>query len=242
LFGRHKEEYLVDIRCEMTPPQRESSDDLSPDQSALPATSKKQTRTKRGSKAGEPLAKKKKAKKSPSSVDKGKGKAVDKGKGKAVGGGAKGKAVGGGGGASSQAGPSGSSGYKPAKASSSAAPGPVTRSTSKRKNPKTTSSSDPKIFPGTPPKGPYAKKKKLPFTQSVSPEDLEELSTNNDESGRDVEGPFDDSVIPQDTADEEVDKEVDDDESDGHEEEDEHDGDSEPPIILDDPQDEDYAE
>ena len=53
LFGRHKEKYLINIQCEMTPPEGDSEDSHSPDQSALPATSKK--RSKGG---GGPLQKK----------------------------------------------------------------------------------------------------------------------------------------------------------------------------------------
>ena len=55
LFGRHKEEYLIEIQYEMAPPESDIEGSHSPDQSALTATSKK--RTKGG---GAPLAKKKK--------------------------------------------------------------------------------------------------------------------------------------------------------------------------------------
>jgi len=44
LFGRHKEEYLIHIQCEMAPPESDTEGSHSPDQSALPATSKKRTK------------------------------------------------------------------------------------------------------------------------------------------------------------------------------------------------------
>jgi len=55
LFRCHKEEYLIDIQCEMASPESDTEGSHSPDQCALPATLKK--RTKRG---GAPPTKKKK--------------------------------------------------------------------------------------------------------------------------------------------------------------------------------------
>jgi len=40
LFGHHKEEYLIDIQCELAAPGDDSGDDQSPDQSGLPVTLK----------------------------------------------------------------------------------------------------------------------------------------------------------------------------------------------------------
>jgi len=104
LFKCHKEEYLIDIQCEMASPESDTEGSHSPDQSALPATSKK--RIKRGR---APPTKKKKQQ------DKDKGKAVDKDKGKAVDKGAEEKSKGQVGGTGTPSGPA-------AKASSEAGP------------------------------------------------------------------------------------------------------------------------
>ncbi|RPB20865.1 hypothetical protein L211DRAFT_852040, partial [Terfezia boudieri ATCC MYA-4762] len=52
LFGRHKEEYLIDIQCELDPPE-ETSDDQDPDEATLLPSSKRPKR-KRGSRSSSP--------------------------------------------------------------------------------------------------------------------------------------------------------------------------------------------
>ncbi|RPB19011.1 hypothetical protein L211DRAFT_853580 [Terfezia boudieri ATCC MYA-4762] len=186
LFGRHKEEYLIDIQCELDPPEEES-DDQDPDEATLLPSSWKRPRRKRGSRSSSPTKlQDKRAKVSkilnptssplrsprPSALTKSNSKftnlkavkkepakPVDKGKGKAVSNVQsvdKGKRL-----VHEPSGPM-------AKASSHAGPlghntglarGPVgtrrvTRSTSKMRNPKTTSSAAPKTFPSSPPRWP----------------------------------------------------------------------------------------
>jgi len=125
LFGHHKKEYLIDMQCEMAPPESDTEGSHSSDQSALPVTLNKRTKS-----GGAPPTKKK------TQQDKGKKKAVEKGKGKAVDKGVGEKSKG-------QVRGTGTPSVPAAKASSEAGPSGhntrLTRSTSKGRPPKRTS-------------------------------------------------------------------------------------------------------
>ncbi|RPB18010.1 hypothetical protein L211DRAFT_854576 [Terfezia boudieri ATCC MYA-4762] len=185
LFGRHKEDYLIDIQCELDLSE-ETSDDQDPDEATL-LPLRKRPRRKRGSRSSSPTkpqdkrAKVSKIKNPTSSplrsprpsaltksnskfmnlkavkkelakpMNKGKGKAVSKvqsvDKGKRLVHEPSGPIVK----ASSHAGPS--------EHNTGLVRGPVgtsrvIRSTSKMRNPKTTSSAAPKTFPSSPPRWP----------------------------------------------------------------------------------------
>ena len=201
LFGCHKEEYLIDIQCEMTASEGDSGTSQSPDQTGLPKTSKKRRRGKSGGRGGSPQKKKAKVQrtKAPASTPplapptkikpssalapppkkkmmpqyKGKGK----GKGKEqVEPGVEDK-------------PRASSG-PPAKASSEAGPAGhntrLTRSTSKKKNHKTTNSPCSKALDAPLPKSDPHAKKTIAIIGGRS--DVEEGV--HEEPGEDAEGPW----------------------------------------------------
>ncbi|RPB18588.1 hypothetical protein L211DRAFT_853967 [Terfezia boudieri ATCC MYA-4762] len=168
LFGRHKEEYLIDIQYELDPPEETSDDQDSDEATLLPSSkrprvkvSKIKNPTSSPLRSPRPSALTKSNSKfmNLKAVKKEPAKPIDKGKGKVV---SKVQSV--------------DKGKRPvhepsgpmAKASSHAGPsehntglvkGPVgtrrvMRSTSKIRNPKTTSSAAPKTFPSSPPRQP----------------------------------------------------------------------------------------